>query len=95
MVASLCQVQENEKQKSFKVTVTVPHSPLEHTTRTDSGRVAEINVNTARCCPVRCVCAPRYLVRPDVEYHSSEKKPVAIVFAFFRVCDVNIFKMRN
>ena len=36
-----------------------------------------------------------YLVWPDVEYYSSEKKPVAIVFAFFRVCDVHIFKMRN
>ena len=33
-----------------------------------------------------------YLVLPDVQYHSSEKRPVAIVFAFFRVCDVNIFK---
>ena len=26
-----------------------------------------------------------------MQYHSPEKKPVAIVFAFFRVCDVNIF----
>ena len=32
-----------------------------------------------------------YLVLPDVQYHSSEKKPVAIMFAFFRVCDVNMF----
>ena len=32
-----------------------------------------------------------YLVLPDVQYHSSEKKPVPIVFAFFRDCDVNIF----
>ena len=34
-----------------------------------------------------------FLVSPDVQYHSrsSEKKHVALVFAFFRVCDVNIF----
>ena len=29
MVASLCQVSGNEQLKSFIVTVTVPHSPLE------------------------------------------------------------------
>ena len=29
-----------------------------------------------------------YLALPDVQYHSSGKKPVAIVFVFFRVCDV-------
>ena len=38
------------------------------------------------CTKVTCL-----MVLPDVQYHSSEKKPVAIVFAFFRVCDVNIF----
>ena len=32
-----------------------------------------------------------YLALPDVQYYSSGKKPVAIVFAFFRVCDVDIF----
>ena len=61
MVASPCQVSGNEQLKSFIVTVTVPHSPLEHSTRTDSGRVAETNVQTARHYPVRCVCAPRLL----------------------------------
>ena len=51
MVASPCQVSGNEQLKSFIVTVTVPHSPLEHSTQTDSGRVAETNVQTARRYP--------------------------------------------
>ena len=32
-----------------------------------------------------------FLALPDVRYHSSEKKPVVIVFVFFRVCNVDIF----
>ena len=32
-----------------------------------------------------------YLALPGVQYHSSGKKPVASVFAFFHVCDVDIF----
>ena len=52
MVASPCQVSRNEQLKSFIVTVTVPHSPLECTTLTDRGRVAETNVQTARPYPI-------------------------------------------
>ena len=41
MVASPCQVSGEVQLKSFIVIVTVPHSPLLHSTRTDSGRVAD------------------------------------------------------
>ena len=51
MVASPCQVSGNVRLKSFIITVTVPYSPLMHSTRTDSGRVADTNVQTARRYP--------------------------------------------
>ena len=51
MVASPCQVSGYVRLKSFIITVTVPHSPLVHSTRTDSGRVADTNVQTARRYP--------------------------------------------
>ena len=60
MVASPCQVSGNEQLKSFIVTVKVPHSPLEHSTRNDSGRVAEANVITARRYP-----SPMHLCTKD------------------------------
>ena len=79
-----------KQQNSFIVTVTVPHSTFEHSTRTDSDRVAETNVQTATATRSDVFAHQGYLVLPDVQYRSSEKKPVAIVFAFFRVYDVNI-----
>ena len=92
MVASPCQVSGNEQLKSFIVTVTVPHSPLEHSTQIDSGRVAETNVQNSTPLPQSDAFVHQgYLVLPDVQYHSTEKRPVAIVFAFFHVCNVNIF----
>ena len=53
MVASPCQVSGNEQLRSFIVTVTVPHSPLEHSSRSDSGRMAETNVQTNYPSPMR------------------------------------------
>ena len=92
MVASPCQVSENVQLKSFIVTVTVPHSPFG----------AQYPDRQRSCGGYQCPNStplPQsdafvhqgYLVLPDVQYHSSEKRHVAIVFASFRVCDVNIF----
>ena len=90
MVASPCQVSENVQLKSFIVTVTVPHSPLAHSTRTDSGCVADTNVQTARRypSPMRlCTKATWSCMMCSI---TLLKRDVAIVCAFFRVCDVNI-----
>ena len=91
MVASPCQVSGNE-QLEF-------HTNSYSTTFTIGAQYPDRQRSCGRDqCP-NSTPLPRsdafvhqgYLVLPDVQYHSSEKRPVAIVFAFFRVCDVNIF----
>ena len=87
MVASPCQVSENVQLKSFIVTVTVLYSPLDRQ-RSCGGYQCP---NSTPLPQSDAIVHQGYLVLPDVQYHSSEKRHVAIVFASFPVCDVNIF----